>query len=507
MNKPFILTCDASRSGLGFILGQLDENNRERVIEFGGRALHGSEKNYSVSEIECFAIVEGVKAYKAYLSTDIPFTIITDHKALICLNSMTNSQNGRLARWALFLQGFRYNVVYRKGEQNAADALSRLTQEAQANSDLQKESQSFVSALFDKQPQGLTIEPDNPNRMQNHILSTESSSENLFNMNIDENQVSLNSEGVNHISSIIENVESKQEQLLEVTFEYETQKNIFTIDTKQNENIASDHATDENPPEISLLQKQCPDFKHVYNYLAEYELPEEEKIRRTVLVEKEYYDLVDGILIHRFQYRSKKKPVEENFIFQTAHPKSLRLKVMQEFHDGNGHFRFKKAYTAIQAKYYWPRMFQEITDFVKSCDRCQRAKREAHPHTTQLNPLPVAKVFERLHIDLVGPLPKTKAGHEHILVCVDSFSRWVEAFPLHDQSATTIARVLHDEIFCRFGAPVSIVTDRGRNFLSKLVNAVCEIYKVSRHMTASYNPRANGSVKRQNASIAQTIRM
>ena len=282
MNKPFILTCDASRSGLGFILGQLDENNRERVIEFGGRALHGSEKNYSVYEIECLAIVEGVKAYKAYLSTDIPFTIITDHKALICLNSMTNSQNGRLARWALFLQGFRYNVVYRKGEQNAADALSRLTQEAQANSDLQKESQSFVSALFDKQPQGLTIEPDNPNRMQNHILSTESSSENLFNMNIDENQVSLNSEGVNHISSIIENVESKQEQLLEVTFEYETQKNIFTIDTKQNENIASDHATYENPPEISLLHKQCQDFKHIYNYLAEYELPEEEKIRRTV---------------------------------------------------------------------------------------------------------------------------------------------------------------------------------------------------------------------------------
>ena len=115
MNKPFILTCDASRSGLGYILDQLDENNKERVIEFGGRALHGSEKNYSVSEIECLAIVEGVKAYKAYLSTDIPFTIITDHKALTCLNSMTNSQNGRLARWALFLQGFRYKVVYRKG--------------------------------------------------------------------------------------------------------------------------------------------------------------------------------------------------------------------------------------------------------------------------------------------------------------------------------------------------------------------------------------------------------
>lgn len=83
----------------------------------------GPKKNYSVSELECLAIVEGVKTYKSYLSTGIPFTIITDHKALTCLNSLTNSQNGRLARWALYLQGFRYKVVFRKGEQNNADAL------------------------------------------------------------------------------------------------------------------------------------------------------------------------------------------------------------------------------------------------------------------------------------------------------------------------------------------------------------------------------------------------
>lgn len=87
----------------------------QRVIEFGGRALHGSEKDYSVSEIECMAVVEGVKAYKAYLTTDIPFTIMTDLKALTCLNSMTNSKNDRLAGWALFLQGFRYKVVDLKG--------------------------------------------------------------------------------------------------------------------------------------------------------------------------------------------------------------------------------------------------------------------------------------------------------------------------------------------------------------------------------------------------------
>ena len=83
------------------------------------------------SKLECLAIVEGVRTYRAYLSTDIPFTIITDHKALTCLNSLTTSQNGRLAHWALFLQGFMYKVVYRSGKENNVDALSRLTKEAQ----------------------------------------------------------------------------------------------------------------------------------------------------------------------------------------------------------------------------------------------------------------------------------------------------------------------------------------------------------------------------------------
>ena len=153
----------------------------------------------------------------------------------------------------------------------------------------------------------------------------------------------------------------------------------------------------------------------MYNYLTEKELPADEKLKRIVLIEKEYFDLVDGILIHRFQPRSRKKPVDEKFSFQIALPKQMRIKVMQDFYDNNGHFGFKKTYAAIQAKYYWPRMFQGITDYVKFCDRCQRTKRDAHPNTTPLNSLPVAKVFERMHIDFIGPLPETIAGHEHIL--------------------------------------------------------------------------------------------
>ena len=88
MDKPFIVTCDASRSSIGYILGQLDVDGRERVIEYNGRALQAAEKNYSATELECLAIVERIKTFKAYLSTGKKFTIVTDHKALKTLKQL-----------------------------------------------------------------------------------------------------------------------------------------------------------------------------------------------------------------------------------------------------------------------------------------------------------------------------------------------------------------------------------------------------------------------------------
>lgn len=81
----------------------------------------------------------------------------------------------------------------------------------------------------------------------------------------------------------------------------------------------------------------------------------------------------------------------------------------------------------------------------RSCDRCQRAKRDCNPlnQTPPMNPLPIAKRLERWHIDILGPLFKTKEGCEYILLCVDAGTRWVEAFPLKSQTAVETAKVLY----------------------------------------------------------------
>ena len=113
MNRPFTLSCDASRSGLGYILGQVGEDNLEHVIAYGGRALKKAEKNYSVTELECLAIVEGIKEYRTYLSSG-KFTVFTDHKALKYLQTLrTTNPQGRLARWSMELQEFDFEIQHR----------------------------------------------------------------------------------------------------------------------------------------------------------------------------------------------------------------------------------------------------------------------------------------------------------------------------------------------------------------------------------------------------------
>lgn len=85
-------------------------------------------------------------------------------------------------------------------------------------------------------------------------------------------------------------------------------------------------------------------------------------------------------------------------------------------------------------------------------------------------------------------LTTTSENYKYVLLVVDSFSRWCEAIPLKSQEAYVVAEALFAEVICRYGAPLILVSDRGQNFLSKLVAAMCELFDITRHHTSSYHP-------------------
>ena len=116
----FNLCTDTSDSGLGAVLQQGNQ-----VVAYASRTLNKAEKQYSVIEKECLALVYAVKQFRHYLLGQ-HFTIFTDHNPLIWLSSQ--KMQGKLARWALSLQEYSFTIKYRKGSSNRnADSLSRIT--------------------------------------------------------------------------------------------------------------------------------------------------------------------------------------------------------------------------------------------------------------------------------------------------------------------------------------------------------------------------------------------
>lgn len=124
INKPFILTTDASQQAIGAILTQVGNDGRERMISAWSRVLTNTERNYSTTDKELLAAIKGIEHYRRFLAGS-PFVLKTDHQSIKYIQTTKNLE-GRMLRWALKLQGYKFTVRYVKGESNGADGLSRI---------------------------------------------------------------------------------------------------------------------------------------------------------------------------------------------------------------------------------------------------------------------------------------------------------------------------------------------------------------------------------------------
>ena len=108
-------------------------------------------------------------------------------------------------------------------------------------------------------------------------------------------------------------------------------------------------------------------------------------------------------------------------------------------------------------------------------------------------------------VDILCPLLASEAGNSYILVAGDYFTKWMEAYPMPNQKAATVAKKLVDDMFCRFSVPEQIHSDQGKQFESSLLQEVCKILNIKKTRTIPYHPQCDGLIERFNHTLLSML--
>jgi hypothetical protein len=109
--------------------------------------------------------------------------------------------------------------------------------------------------------------------------------------------------------------------------------------------------------------------------------------------------------------------------------------------------------------------------------------------------IPVLRPWQMVAFDIVGPFKPTRRGHTHILTLMEYFTKWPEAIALKSTDSRTIARALIS-LFCRFGLPEQVLSDRGPNLVSEVMTSAWKMMGIKKKMTTSHHPQTDGMLER-----------
>ena len=190
-------------------------------------------------------------------------------------------------------------------------------------------------------------------------------------------------------------------------------------------------------------------------------------------------------------------------------PTKLRADVLKLVHDdpSAGHGGFYRTYIIARRRYYWDRMQRDIFKYVQVCQQCQQHNpRNAKPEGLQVTYPPPARVFSRIAVDYVGPLPKTSRGNQYALVVIDYTSRFLWVLPTRTAAASDSVRLLQRNLFDCFGYVREVVSDGGTHFTGQEFRSFLKNKHIKHIVVPPYSPQSNGAIERSNRDTKNTIR-
>jgi len=168
----------------------------------------------------------------------------------------------------------------------------------------------------------------------------------------------------------------------------------------------------------------------------------------------------------------------------------------------SAHRGHAKTYNRITSTYYWPKMSQDIKQYVSTCDICQKVKPRHHTLIGLLQPIPIlSQPFKVVSMDFIPELPLSD-GFDNILVIVDKLTKYAIFIP----TTTTITEVGTAELFfhniiSKFSIPQQVIMDRDVRWRGEFWKEICNKMGMTRSLTTAYHPQADGQTEVLNQSL------
>ena len=191
-------------------------------------------------------------------------------------------------------------------------------------------------------------------------------------------------------------------------------------------------------------------------------------------------------------------------------PAGLRHNLLKIFHESEsmgGHVSRTKMYDKFVRRFWYRGVSSDISRFCRSCFLCRTIKPSPPYNQGYLELFPPSEVGEYVECDIFGPLPRTISGSAYIVVLVDRLSRWVEFIATPDIRTETVCDVIVNEWIFRYGVMKILLTDRGSQFTSDLLQKICKKLDIKLNIATASNHRAVGTAERLMKYLANFLAM
>ena len=259
--------------------------------------------------------------------------------------------------------------------------------------------------------------------------------------------------------------------------------------------------------QIAELQKQDQILMKLIQWASSEEKPPQKELFLCSPAEKHFYNCRTQLIMQGdILYYQWKEESGDRLLLMV--PKSIKNEVIYYNHDlpVAGHMGISKILARVKQSFMWYGMTKDIELYVKSCSACNKNKKASVKARGALGQYHAGFPLERVHVDILGPFTPSSRGNQYVLMLVDQFTKWLECYPLADQTAESVAKCVVDGFIARFGCPLEIHTDQGKNFDGRLFASVCELLQIAKTRTTPYHPSSNGQVERYNRTLLQLIR-